>query len=125
MYRKYIEERMQGMLDILSESVVVEGKLLDKMRGKYDKIMKVSKVDVEVSWGGGKTFTCVLLDPEDHNDSGVKQSVKFDVPKKFLDPNADEVSVSDAELLKYAEKTVKRYITNHLLPYRVVKVFLH
>lgn len=122
MYRKYIEERMEGMLDILSESTIVEGKMIDRMKNNMTlKFMKA--VDVEVSWGGGKKISCAILDIND--DNKMIDSIELDTPADFLNPDANENDVSDEKLLTIARKQVKKHFAKKMKMYRINNIYLH
>lgn len=117
MYRKYIEERMKGMLDVLSESTIVEGKMLDRMKNN------MKAVDVEVSWGGGKKISCAILDI--NNDNKMIDSIELDTPAEFLNPDANENDVSDEKLLAFARKQVKKHFVKKMKTFRINNIYLH
>lgn len=78
-------------------------------------------MDVEVEWGGGKTLSCALLDPDNHDDSGMKGSISLPVPQRFLD-DGDE-GTSDKDLLEYVKKEIKKHLRKKGL--KMNNIFLH
>lgn len=123
MYRKYIEERMEGMLDLLSESTIVEGKLIDRMKNNMKAVKFMKAVDVEVSWGGGKKISCAILDI--NNDNKMIDSIELDTPADFLNPDANENDVSDEKLLAFARKQVKKHFVKKMKTFRINNIYLH
>ena len=82
---------------------------------------KKVNVDVEVEWGGGKTLSCALLDPDNHDDSGMKGSISLPVPQRFLD-GGDE-GTSDKDLLDYVKKEIKKHLRKK--GFKMNNIFLH
>ena len=67
---------------------------------------KKEAVDVEVDWGGGKEIHCALLDPNNHDDAGMRGSITLQIPQKFLD--GDDEGTSDKDLLDYVRKEIQK-----------------
>jgi hypothetical protein len=120
-YNKWLENLLNEVENKITKSqesfeIDVDDEYLEE--GLFSK---KQSADIEVNWGGGREIICAILQPDNHDDSGMLGSLTIKTPQKFLDGN-DE-GTSDQDLLNYVKKEIKKPLAKK--GFKINNIFLH
>jgi uncharacterized protein YukE len=120
-YNKWLENLLNEVENKITKSqesfeIDVDDEYLEE--GLFSK---KQSADIEVNWGGGREIICAILQPDNHDDSGMLGSLTIKTPQKFLD--GDDEGTSDQDLLNYVKKEIKKPLAKK--GFKINNIFLH